>query len=1060
MSSFPDRLFVRLAFLVIFFLTGFVNASEEEETRAFLKDLIFHNFLRGVPEVVDINPDSKIFILYNTEDSEHSAKVEKFCEQLLLSGISYSNILFERWFLRPGSGLNRHQYSDTILQADKVVVIGSPGLKKAYESGIGWCYGQLTGLLSRLREKSGRNVIFTHLDGTLESCFPQFTFSQYVNCDLRESYGGPFFDFLGYLYQLPHHSRLNGLKEDFLRIVSQIPEDSIAAEGALRRREREEQEASDARKREAIFRSARGERESIFRDSSVRFWGSASRAQTTSGQRAIKIVPPTDGDLGKLWRKKTHNEKRPRVVILGGGITGVLSAAQLASLRNETGDSLFEIDLIESEPVLMNAASKMICRLHLGNEYPNHRETAEQCLFGATLFRQQLQTDTILTGIPFNDFLIARQTLDSSELTRERLWEHNVMLQAAYARYLEQVRGRYNTAENLLFGPADTLFEALEEDQIPEYFGYGIRTKERGIQPVALGTVLEGLLARFANIHVHCATEIKAVERLAGGGFGLRTGSGKSFYSKYLVNATWHNIHTFNHLLQAPGVPQVGPGVRTQVFLRTLLVADTTECQFPANNNSYFGLLNKYGGMFSRFNPRAAAIFIPADGYSYQGDCVLNEREVSASALPSELKERYQRLNSPVGREMLASTILNRGDQNIGAKAKYIPLERARPLTSITRTTLSQSDNLTQRAHIPVEWVQGVDGCIQASSAKGTFAPFTALQVVAHFLNGTQEGRDFANVSLQGRAFLNGLVSDRMMDNGLLPDEFVLIRPNDPIANPTQNAMRLYAFHRDIPFTVFEDSNGISPEEQLALVDWQRAIDLEHHILSAGMVEPVISSLRTATAVKLGIIDPQIENMEDRRALMERVLNNLSEPEGFSVKGDGWLSCRALRQIMPRVRDFSARESHFDFMMIRENLFANTAAMNTLTRVSFVSCYPDEHTLEALFSVLPRLSQLEVLDLSSNAIGNRLQNPETRIESLIGQLSGIKRLFLRNNEFFQGVRRLDDLHRYQVIEEPTVRGILGQIERSRTLEHADFSQNGEPSIAIQEVLDAYFMNKA
>jgi hypothetical protein len=1045
-----------------------MNEDVEEQARTRLCQDIFHSLLRQIPDRIPaIDSSSKIFVLYDMEAGPaHTTEVENFCEQMLLAGIDYPQILFEPWAHRAGGKLDNHQYADELFKAKKVIVIGSPELKEKYERGIGRVKPQLTNLFTRDLKSEQRGAILINLRGRKEDCFPaglQHLTPHNLSVDPPMA---AFFDFLVDLYELPyaHQNPIRSLKEKYVEVLD-IPIEEIRDEAARILRRREEQAAARAQMRRDLLNAAQMVRENEEKARSVR-WGGIPRASTVNA--VIGITPLSLTDLGKLWRSRTYNGEQAKVTLIGGGVSGIFSALDFALLKDENGHFVFDVHVVEADPHLMNGASKLISRLHLGNEYPTHEETALQCLFGATLFNQQLQTNQVFTPQKFLDFLIAKKTMADGKLTPEVLVQHNERLKAQYAKYLEQIKEKYgDRSESLLFGPSATFFEQLEE--LPsDHFGFGLRTKEKGLQPIGFGVVLENLLEKLSrtqpNLHIHRATEVRNIQQIPGGGFEVITSSSRPLYTRYLVNASWHNIPTLNRLMSKTSRPHEASS-GTKVYLRTLAYVNARACGFSSPDNSYFGLLAEEGGMCCRFPGGAAALFVPAANddaveYSYQGYSVLNEDVASASAIPFELKDRYEELNSK-GRKRLAEEILGNGErENRGARTKYPQLTDAAVITSVTRTTLSKSATLAQREHMLVDWVNGVKDCLQVAAAKGTFAPFVGLQAVARFLKETPEGRR-VKLSKQAWGFLDGLLEGDMLTNALLPEEFVLVHSGEDIgASDFTEAMRRYAFHRQLPFSIFENSDHVTQEQQLRVLNWGDTIDLAHHDLTTPMIEALMEVLTRRApvdAVKLGTVFA-----ENKLELESIVLNKLREFVGEmrSLTLKGWdINSSSLGWILPHLEEFVGIDARVDFMSVRSTLFAAPDAF-PLRKLALVNCRPNAYTLKELFGVLPKLRFLEDLDLSSNDIGRSLPDAEFSLAKFIEVLPSINKLSLRDNNLFASVRILDASKSYSVLDEPNVVVLLRALERKASLRFVDLSQNNLPSVAVQEAVDFFFASKS
>ena len=126
----------------------------------------------------------------------------------------------------------------------------------------------------------------------------------------------------------------------------------------------------------------------------------SSDAETTGPERGRPAYPP------HLFY---DNKDNPYIAVIGGGYTGVLSSLLLAGLKKPgpDGQPALSVHLFEQDLNLMNGASLIPARLHLGGEYPKDPPTAFQCLISALIFRQMFPTESILTDRKRIDFLLA-----------------------------------------------------------------------------------------------------------------------------------------------------------------------------------------------------------------------------------------------------------------------------------------------------------------------------------------------------------------------------------------------------------------------------------------------------------------------------------------------------------------------------------------------------------------------------------------------------------------------------------------------------------------------------
>ena len=190
-------------------------------------------------------------------------------------------------------------------------------------------------------------------------------------------------------------------------------------------------------------------------------------------------------------------EERNTIVVIGGGYTGVISAILLAKLK------IFDVHLFEKDTILMNGASAAASRLHLGGEYLlEDGITAKQCLFSAILFRQMFPTESILTDIQYIKFLTAMDSLE--EISVEKIRTQYKKLQSSYKKKFDQLKELWQTSDeetsDRLFGDPSLFVEDAGIDPECIHFSGGIKTKERGLQPISLGVMLEELLEQHGVI--------------------------------------------------------------------------------------------------------------------------------------------------------------------------------------------------------------------------------------------------------------------------------------------------------------------------------------------------------------------------------------------------------------------------------------------------------------------------------------------------------------------------------------------------------------------------------
>lgn len=539
-------------------------------------------------------------------------------------------------------------------------------------------------------------------------------------------------------------------------------------------------------------------------------------------------------------RKSLTGNCHPETVgVMGGGYTGVISSILLAKLRNYWGEPALDVHLFEENLVLMGGASIVTSRIHSGGEYPKAIITALQCLYSSVLFRQMFQTESIFTRRRYMDFLLAKESIENKNeeerLTLEELKKHYSHLNDTYQVIFDELTSQLgeNETAHRLFGYPRDFFEflespsAIEDERLRSHFVGGIRSNERGLQPIALGVLLERLLEKY-NVHVHLGRTVTKAEHLSSGRYKLFSSlqdntDEREFDVDYVVNAAWHEIPYLNNQVSKSFNPPIPiPSRPTKVYLRSIGLFDVSGCQEIPTNNSYFGLMGGAGGMVSFFSPSVAIVYLPEEGLSYQGKYDLHDDVERESILDTKAQSHLNDLSKPAKESKLLSRMLKR------ATEKFPFLQHAKPITLISRTTVSWDEEITQRQHIPANWPFGKDArWLQAYASKATFSPLVALEVLAQIVQQAN-----IRLPLSTERFLGGILNATFTQTEFpdpclfrLPEEFVLF--NESLAGNTSflAEMKLYALKRRLPLTMVEEmtssSSTIIPHEQLTLMDWE-----------------------------------------------------------------------------------------------------------------------------------------------------------------------------------------------------------------------------------------------
>eukprot|EP01137_Pigoraptor_chileana_P026662 Opistho-2@8317 len=362
------------------------------------------------------------------------------------------------------------------------------------------------------------------------------------------------------------------------------------------------------------------------------------------------VFVPTGVEAGRTFVE--------RVVVVGGGWTGCLSAVQLARAG-------YHVTLVESRSLLMDGASKVPARLHLGGEYPLDKtlQTGKNCLHAALVFRQ-IMPEWVFTKMPPCTFIVAQGTEDEGELTVQSYVDYYSAIRDEYARYCEQ-----NPA-NMLFGPPNEFFRVLEADEI-RHLGCvagGVTTKELGMNPVRVGAAIE---MRLEQLGVRVITNAKVTrvirrsvrpeglaERADGQSFSQtatfqivlssftddNTASDVVLDADQILNSSWDGALHLEHSAltnctdaawQESGLARQAASdsgvARLDCHLRAMALLDISRVPRPIPA-PVFMMKGEYGGMWNPFNDKYAYLYLPSRRSAYIDSASLSKPAVSEAS--------------------------------------------------------------------------------------------------------------------------------------------------------------------------------------------------------------------------------------------------------------------------------------------------------------------------------------------------------------------------------------------------------------------------------------------
>jgi len=292
---------------------------------------------------------------------------------------------------------------------------------------------------------------------------------------------------------------------------------------------------------------------------------------------------------------------RPRIAVLGGGLTGVATALELAA--NRVSCLLIEQD----ERLLNRAALRNEGKIHLGLIYANEGslDTARLQLEGALSFRQHLgrwlgpSAERIPVSTPFV-YLVDRTSL----LTEDDLRKHYEAVDDLYRARLSQ-----DYALDYLGERPDRLFREL--DAIPSQFDArrfiaAYETAERAIDTEVMTAHLRDAVSNQPFIQVKSGVEVKGVSQ-AGDRLEVEGWDGTQVWRHQfdqVVNALWDGRIPIDN---SYGMP-VPPGWVHRLKYRTIVRLPERLADAPSATL----VLGRYGDVVVRHDRTAYLSWYPA----------------------------------------------------------------------------------------------------------------------------------------------------------------------------------------------------------------------------------------------------------------------------------------------------------------------------------------------------------------------------------------------------------------------------------------------------------------
>jgi hypothetical protein len=340
-----------------------------------------------------------------------------------------------------------------------------------------------------------------------------------------------------------------------------------------------------------------------------------------------------------------QDQKKPReeIAIIGGGLSGCLTALMLAK------NPKFHVTLIEKKPELLNGASVIASRLHLGGEYPEvdpkdpcfkaHgiSQTQYDCIRSAMVWKL-LMPSHIYTPTPPMKFLVGSETEMQNQQAGGKP-EHKKLTVEKYITAYENMRKHYEkiynfvkrslgwsdeVTENKLFGSykEGEYFHILKPEEYASYEGIagGLQSQERGINVLKYLAMIEEELGRqqmAGNItiltgHKVVSNGVSGKFNAAGKGFKIACENGSVIEANQVVEAAYRDGPAIIKELTRSGTRS---NIEMVVYKRAMLLIK----KLPAGWKTppAFVMMGDDGGMLAPYNDEVAICYRPTNDAAY-----------------------------------------------------------------------------------------------------------------------------------------------------------------------------------------------------------------------------------------------------------------------------------------------------------------------------------------------------------------------------------------------------------------------------------------------------------
>jgi len=441
----------------------------------------------------------------------------------------------------------------------------------------------------------------------------------------------------------------------------------------------------------------------------------------------------------------TPSKKPEELVIIGGGLEGCLAAIFAARLRDPySGRPKYHITLLEKQDKLLNGASLIASRLHLGGEYPLDPQTGFDCLKGAVIWKL-LMPQNIYTDRSPMKFTVSKETEAEGKKGPLNAQGKKTLTLQKYLDYYETIREKYEEHYNkikkkflretpgLLFGSPEQgkFYRKLTADDYKQYDGDiagqfhseiagGFQSQEPGLNPPLYLSAIEHLLLQQKNIDVRLGSGVKEVKKInqgsQAGQFQINFEDGRQpVIADQVIQAAWEE-----NLKISKDAKETTACNRTMIFMAL---------DKPQKIDPIFIMLREHGGMLSSYDDKHIIGYRPTMDKAYlRGEKKLTHDDPE---IPKEWSI------DPLAKDVIAW--FKNYSRSIG---RFFPVIRKvgfHPCL-FSRITLNFDDEHEKRRHSPTE--ERAPGHFIMAATKVTLAPQSALEAVEMLQKRSKSGKN------------------------------------------------------------------------------------------------------------------------------------------------------------------------------------------------------------------------------------------------------------------------------------------------------------------------------